>query len=213
LTATAQACGPGTAISAKSSPKYDLPLTWADLYRGDEPAQGNYDRDVFGIGQVDAANKVTAAGSAGLGLMVENASLGDGDFLLAGHAQPTNSIVDTQLSGFAIDRWDRAWYLDKTGDLDALLTFDFGDAGLPFLGLPADAGYQFALLFAESLPDDFQVLDFTNWTLNGDQVSFTMPDAMLRDGYYTLGTAFVPEPTTLSLLALGALGLLRRRRK
>ena len=195
------------------SAKYAVPIGPADLYRGDEPAQGNYDRDVFGIGQVDADNKVTAAGSAGLGLMVENGSLGDGDFLLAGHGQASNSFVDTNLGGFAVERWERAWYIDETGDMDAVLTFDFGDAGLPFLGLPLDSQYQFALLYADELGADFEVLDYGHWTLNGDQVSFALSGMVLNDGYYTLGTAFVPEPATLSLLGLGALALLRRRRR
>jgi hypothetical protein len=183
------------------SAKYSIPLAGGNVYTGDDSINGDYDLDVFGIGRVNATNYVPAAGAAGLGIMAALGTLDDGDWLLAGHKVPVNS----DQGGL----WQRAWYLDKTGSLDATLTFDFSDAGL----IPPPNLFEVAplLYYSETSGLNFSPLAVPG-TVNGDRVSFPVPDALLRDGYYTL-MAGIPEPTTLALLGLGAFGLLRRRRK
>lgn len=72
-------------------------------------AKGTYDLDVFGAGRVDASNVLYEAGSAGMGIALSDATLGDGEFLLAGHKTPTNSWVTTDLPTYADQRWDRVF--------------------------------------------------------------------------------------------------------
>ena len=180
------------------SAKYAITLSTGDVYSGDDPGKGDYDFDVFGIGRVNATNYVQAAGSAGLGIMAANGTLDDGEWVMAGHGTPVNSNQGT--------RWARAWYVEKTGSVDVLLTFDYSDAGLL---LPSTV--QDALLYSAN-GALFAPLPLTG-VVNGDRVLFAVPAAMLNAGYYTLGLAAIPEPGTLGLLGLGLLGILARRRR
>lgn len=71
--------------------------------------------------------------------------------------------------------------------------------------------------FAPEMGDDFNIMDFSSIT--GQFTTYSLPalgDDLVWDtsGLYANGTIGVaPEPTTLALLALGSLALLRRGQK
>lgn len=182
-----------------------------DHYEGDLASKGNYDFEVFGIGQTTAGVNHLSGGTAGFG--VEATSLDNNEWLMAGHDTTTNSLLSYQDGNpdTLTQRWNRAWYVDKSGVLDATLNFDFEDAGLTLPG----PGTTFQLLYSidSDFSDGFQTLAQTNAITSGT-VAFALTNAMLLDGYYTLGMiSIVPEPNSL-LLMLGVLGcgLLRRRK-
>ena len=155
-------------ISNALGAKYGIGLGAADRYAGDNPANGDYDLEVFGIGRVDAGNVVASAGAAGFGIQEANDSLGDGEWAFAGHATPTNSILDA-------GRWERVWYVDATGQVDAVLAFDFSDAGL---ALPPTQITP-PLLYASTPALSFTDLGLTG-TMNGDQVPSSSSPACSR---------------------------------
>lgn len=98
---------------------------------------------------------------------------------MASFCWPANAGTNSWTADMA--RWNRIWYLDKTGTVDASLTFDFSDAGL---GAPAKTAY--ALLFStDKTFSSFSRL--ANVSKSGDQVSFNLTDAQLKVGYYTIG--------------------------
>ncbi|HUT34492.1 MAG TPA: PEP-CTERM sorting domain-containing protein, partial [Planctomycetota bacterium] len=195
-----------------------------DVYSGDDPAQGNYDFDVFGVGQqVGAANQLlTSATStnpifANAGLILEaTGGLGDNEYLLAGHKTAVNSGVTTDLPDAVLERWDRVWYLDFTGELDARVTFDFSEGGLTYS--PPPGGTVFDLLYSPTNAFETTENPFTRvglqTTVTDDQVSFLVPGGRLSDGYLTLAVAqVIPEPASLTLLAAGMVAAALRRRR
>ncbi len=201
-----------TVVENHLSAKFDIPLVAGDYYAGDAPGNGDYDWDVFGAGRVDAGNVLREAGAAGMGIQLHEASLADGEFLLAGHKTETNAWVDADLPGFALQRWERVWFLDQTGEVEPMLAFGFSDGGVttPTLG----PGEEYVLLYSPTNDFDFSILSWGG-DLYGPQVRFDVAASLLQDGYYTLATARVPEPATCGLLASGVLLLLpivRRRR-
>jgi hypothetical protein len=204
--------------------KYDFSVA-NDRYTGDDASKGNYDRDVFGIGRVDAGNIYNDAdgaganvgtGSAGLGIAAVDATLGDGEYVLAGHNVAENSIVAVENEDYAM-RWERVWYLDTNNSLvDAALSFGFDDGGLSLQFDPAEKEYALLRSLSNDFSSGWEIVS-ADYTLLGDVVTFNLTAADLIDGYYTLGFNFsppAPEPGTGLLLALGCVGLtLRRRRK
>lgn len=176
------------------SAKFAHALDAGDRYAGDLPANGAFTLDVCGVGRVDAANLSTNGGAAGFAITVVNGSLGDDEWILAGHRLPANRLLaDSSLPAGVSSRWERVWYVDKTGSVDAVLSFSFTDGAVP---LPGGASV-YSLLYR---PDDAS--SFTDVgaaaQVNGDTVSFAVADADLQDGQYTLGTDGLPEYTVIT---------------
>lgn len=187
--------------------KWGRDLVNEDFYAGDGNGLGDYDSDVIGIGQANGGKLASSHGS-GLRISELAGSLSaDGLFALAGHKITSN---DLGMLGGVTDRWSRVWYVDRTGELSAVLQFDFSDGGL---AAPAP-GFTYSLLYSSTNAFDFSVMSVAA-TVSDDQVSFALP-AGFADGYYTLGIA-VPEPGSCALAGLAlagmAVGQLARKRR
>jgi hypothetical protein len=173
------------------SSKYNVAIT-IDSFAGDTPANGDYDQDVFGIGQQSGTDHLEGE-AAGLVFSEANGSLdADGDFLLAGHKTTTNSVLNSGDAGASLgtgvqQRWARTWYIDKTGTLDANIAFDFSQ-GIGAL-FPQNKNNYVLLRFnsGTSTYDAVAIAD-ADKSIVGDRIIFRVLNANLTDGIYTLGT-------------------------
>lgn len=119
--------------------KYGRTLSASDLFLQDNPAQGNFDHDVAGIGRVDGSNMHT--NSRGTGIVQVNkgayTGLDNGEFLLWGHNNGT--LGTSGISDFPTGvegRWGRVWRVNEVntsgtavdvGNVD--ITFDLAGLG------------------------------------------------------------------------------------
>ena len=155
-------------------------------YEGYTVVNGNYDRDVWGIGRVNSANQVLS-GRMAKGLSLSASSLSDDGWLLAGHKTATNSTVTaaSALEPGVKERWARVWYFDTSdtnGSFTVTLTFDFSEGGVA-----PTSGPEYDLLYSKT--DPFSFRSVSHALQAGGQVAFTLSSQQLKDGYYTLGRA------------------------
>ncbi|MFN8445016.1 MAG: LamG-like jellyroll fold domain-containing protein [Caldilineaceae bacterium] len=163
------------------SARYSVTLPVAiDLYHGDNSVNGDYDLDVAGIGQ-EADGDHPLATSAGLLLSADQATLDNGDYLIAGHNSTSNDFISADDTPDGLSRMSRVWYLEKTGNLSATLAFDFSAANLQNSLLS-----RYNLLYRSSGATLYTPLG-GDGVVAGDQVSFSLSDGQLQNGYYTLG--------------------------
>jgi hypothetical protein len=172
------------------SAKYNLPI--ANKYYTDNT---HYNQDVQGIGTTNGTVKHgQAAHGKGLILTEANNSLNGpaAEFLFAGHNAATNAWVTTDLpAAAALERWQRSWYVHKTGTVEARLAFDWSEGGLAAGELSGDF-QTYVLLYRPDLQSPFAAVTRNGAPLaaspeNGDQLSFGLGDGELKNGYYTVG--------------------------
>ncbi len=165
------------------SAKYDITIS-GDLYAGD--GIRDYDYGVIGIGVEANGNQLTNSGG-GLILSAYNGSMDtEGEYILAGHDNKTNKVATDSLGIGVQQRWFRSWYIDKTGNVDGTITFDFSD-GIGG-GYPAnDTDYELLMLDLGGT-NNYEIVTVAAKRVTGDRISFDVADANLTDGFYTLGT-------------------------
>lgn len=173
------------------SAKYDISLSANDKYAGDNSGNGNYDRDVAGVGQESTGSNTSFSASASGGLAVTvNSGLDNGDYLLVGNAVASNSTITSDVGGMTGSnnaRWQRIWYADVTNTLTALnvdLAFDMSDGGMPTFTLGTISNY--VLLYRSGQSGNWTELATAN-SISGDVITFSSI-TFTNDGYYTLGT-------------------------
>lgn len=164
------------------SAKYNITIV-NDVYTGNPAA---YTVDVVGIGQSSSTSHVEAS-SQGFVLAPANSTLDtNGEFILAGHNGTANAVSTANLGTSIKQRWARDWYVEKTGTLDATISFDFGD-GIPGGQYPQSKNNYVLLRYDGSNYQDVGIAN-ANKSTNGDRIVFTVPNADLTNGRYTLGT-------------------------
>jgi hypothetical protein len=185
------------------SAKYAVTIT-NDYYAGNA---ATHIRDVQGIGTTDGTSANThrrSENSAGLLLQELNGSLdGTNEFLLAGHSLATFSASDTDLPPGLDSRWDRDWYFDKTGTIDARIGFDMSVGGSG--AVPAVAS-NYRLLYRAGTSGTYSTVTTAAVSIeNTDQVVFNVLNANLIDGYYTIGST--DESTSPLPVVMGEVSL------
>lgn len=102
-----------------------------DLYAMDNPANGNYDYDVAGIGRDDAANLHNDARGTGIVRVNNPSSLGNGDYFIWGHdnaALAANNNTDVPAP--VLSRFVRIWRPSHTGNVGTFdISFDLTGLG------------------------------------------------------------------------------------
>ncbi|MFP4489092.1 MAG: DUF2341 domain-containing protein, partial [Bacteroidales bacterium] len=161
--------------------KYGLTIS-NDKYNGNDAA---YIHNVAGIGQEsDGSN--TSAISNGFQVSENNATLSNGEYLLFGHNNALLSSTTSDVTGSVEARWNRIWYFDKTGSIDATIRFDFREAiNAENPRNPSN----YVLLYRTTTSGDFSVVTSSAPSIeNCYELVFEVADDNLPDGYYTLGT-------------------------
>ena len=196
-------------INNHLSAKYDIPLSSNDVYLGDNPANGNYDRNVAGIGKDANGNsnpQFDPSTCAGLGIRSVSGQDND-DYILAGHASPTNSEITTDIAGISgtnVSRWQRIWYIDVTNTGAPNVTsiiFDMSDAGMAGVNLGPVSNY--ILVYRPTQTGAWTEVASAS-SIVGDQIFFTN-QVLSLDGYYTLATKdFTVSPLPVELVSFDA---------
>ena len=173
------------------SSKYDIALTANDKYLGDTPGNGNYDFEVSGIGRESSGSNPTFSASISGGMTVANtAGLDVGDYILAGHASPSNMQITYDVGGMTginNARWLRIWYIDVTNTLTPLTnTIEFSMSAGGVGAVPIATASNYVLLYRASQSGNWTELT-TATSISGDRVIFSGV-TLNNDGYYTIGT-------------------------
>ena len=94
--------------------KYNLTLSSNDIYTMDNPANGNFDYEVAGIGRVDASNIHIDAQGSGMVRIFGPSGLGDNEFLIWGHDDGTLATVNRiDVSANTQARLVRVWRVSE----------------------------------------------------------------------------------------------------
>jgi hypothetical protein len=188
------------------SSKYNIALSANDKYAGDAPANGDYDRNVAGIGSEAAGSNTTFSASTTLGLGLTSLSgLGVSDYVLAGHATVTNSvnIIDVSgISGTNPARWERIWYVDVSNSgaiIQANIEFDMVAAGMS--GITPVTASNYKLIYRTGTSGSWAEVATAN-SVSGNKVIFNSYNFNNSDdGYYTLATKNYPiSPLPIELI-------------
>jgi len=194
-----------TIINNHLSSKYDIALSSNDLYAGDNPSNGDYDRNVAGVGR-DASGTTNAAFDPATcgGMGIQSVSgLDNNDYIISGHTFGGNSSITTDIAGITgtnVSRWQRIWYIDvtNTGATNVTnMTFDMSDGGMAGVNLGATSNY--ILIYRGAQTGPWTEIAIAN-SITGDQVVFSGQSLSL-DGYYTIATKdyiMSPLPVVLS---------------
>jgi hypothetical protein len=204
---TALTAAPRIIVNNYLSAKYNIALSANDKYAGDNAANGDYDRDVAGVGKESTGANTSFDPSVNAGLMLNVTSgLDNGDYILSGHNVINNSIITTDVTGMtgtSNARWSRTWYLDVTNtstSIGADFEFDFSDAGVG--GTPGTVS-DYVLLYRAGLSGAWTELAVASST-PGDRVKFN-GYSVINDGYYTIGTRnLLTAPLPVELLSFDA---------
>lgn len=143
-----------------------------------------YIHDLIGIGTETGGDIQELTSGDALGMEMLNESLdAPKEYLIAAHNGVENDYITENIGVENMERWSRVWKLEKTGEMDAKISFNFFEAGLS-LGPVTE----YSLLYRPDPDSDFQPMDIAG-TIKFKTLSFELTNDDLQTGYYTIGHA------------------------
>ncbi|WP_422359595.1 T9SS type A sorting domain-containing protein [Reichenbachiella sp.] len=169
------------------SEKFGISIGANDHYSG---ATSNYRYNLVGIGQLNTESHDATTGEGGTVYLSENgaAPLANNDHIYVGHDNSNLSTTSADLTGILdTERYNRIWYLEKTGTSGAIIEFDIVESGL-YTDVSGLTATDFSLLARFGTTGDFfQAGMVTSPVFNGNRIRFTLTNAEMASAYFTLG--------------------------
>lgn len=181
--------------------KYGLTLTANDVYTVDNPASGNYDYDVAGIGRVDASNTQSDSRGSGIVRVSDPSNLGNNEFFMWGHDNGSLDFsVTTGLPSTLTARMVRQWRVSESGDVGSV-DMDFDLTGISMFASMNECNIATVLRLLVDVDGDGSYSDETPISgaigLGNNTYRFENVTAISNNDRFTLGiytTASVDGP-------------------
>lgn len=199
------------------SAKYGIALTGNDYYDEDDPASGNYDHDVAGIGRVDASNLHDAAQGTGIVGISNPSGLGDDEFLIWGHDNGAAVASETSDIPTSIDaRFDRVWRVSEENSSSTAVDVGTIDITFDLSAFSAVTASDLRLLVDTDndgvFDDETPISGATS--IGGGVYEFSGISAIANNLRFTLGTIdIVTTPLPVELISFSASVLKTRKVK
>ena len=192
------------------SGKYNIPLTSEDVYRQDDPANGNYDHDIAGIGRVSAGDRQTAARGTGILTLGNPTGLGNNEYLFWGHDGANLPLNETSDLPVGMEsRSGRTWRVSEVNLSGAAV--EVGAVDLTFelesLGGGIDAERLRLLVDTDgdgSFADETPVGGAIAGGSEGTSYTFAAVTALTDASRFTLGQATAATALPIRLLSFTA---------
>jgi hypothetical protein len=180
-------------VTSYLAAKYGMTLTAStDVYREDQPARGNYDHEVAGIGRTNASNIHTDARGTGIVRISNPTNLGNNEFLIWGH---DNGVLGAwgvgDVPAGVQGRFQRTWRVSERNTAGAAAV-DVGAVDITFdlTGLgPVDPDDLRLLVDSDqdgSFADEVPLEGAFN--VSGNEYRFSAISALVDGARFTLGT-------------------------
>ncbi|MFZ1807116.1 MAG: T9SS type A sorting domain-containing protein [Cyclobacteriaceae bacterium] len=202
--------------------KFNVTLSSNDLYTMDNPANGNFDFDVAGIGRINATNLHNDAQGTGIVRILNPTGLGDNEFLLWGNnGLALTPLVTTDLPSGVISKLSRVWRVSEVNASSAAVDVGAVDVRFDLTGLSNITANDLRLLvdtdndnsFADETPIagatslGANVYQFAGVTSITNGVRFTLSTDIVNT-FYSIASGAWEANTSWSLSSDGSSGAL-----
>lgn len=202
--------------------KYNVTLGANDLYTLDDPANGDYDFDVAGIGRINASNLHNDAQGTGLVRILNPTNLTDNKFLFWGHdGQPKTTLTTTDIPTGIVSRLSRVWRVSEVNTSSAAVDVGAIDVRFDLTGFGAITPADLRLLvdtnndnsFADETPITGathvggNIYQFAGVTQIANGTRFTLSTDVVNT-YYSIASGAWEANTSWSLSSDGSTGAL-----
>jgi hypothetical protein len=153
-------------------------------------SNGDFKYDLIGIGTDDGINLQNLSGSGAFSLEAVSESFeSPGEYVFAGH---NNLPIELSNEGFSEENiygWNRSWWIEKSGNTDIIVYFDFIESGLIMATIS-----NYRLAYRASADNEYQLIDLVP-RKRLRSLYFEVPDGKLNNGEYTL--AYIQDNTNV----------------
>lgn len=167
--------------------KYDLPLVDTVKYYDDEV----YIHDLAGIGNEfgdDKKHSVSQSHAMGIEELDETLDAPK-EYLFAAHDGAAYEWTNDGLQGDNLQRWARTWKLEKNGEMDVQISFNFITAELNLVNSHTP---RYRLAYRATPEEDFTLITEIEPTRELKTLNFIVPNDMFETGYYAIVNGYEP---------------------
>ena len=199
-----------TIVANYLAAKYGLALGTGDIYLQDAPGNGNYDRDVAGIGRTTSSDLHTASRGSGMVEIAKgtHAGLDDNEFLLWGHDNGVlGAYGSSDFPPTCEGRLGRVWRVSEVNASGTSVNVGNVDMTWDLTGLGAVVAAELCLLVDSDndgfFADETPVTGAVN--VSGNLYRFSGVSALQNNRRFTLGTTSMgTTPLPIELVSFTA---------